>query len=337
VADEKIFKEICTPQLYKDCLVSDVNKFLAGLEKGPFSRKSQALTTTKTLRIYASQHRQGATYKDLFVGTAEWLDVGNARGIDHGVSSEMSDQISFDYFRNDVAALRIKLGKAKRNAVFGSVERICMTSTGDQNWGTHHSHPATDNNFTTPALPIRLLCLPSVKHFCQSIMRGPLSLGWCTLKTKNPPKIATFHTHHINLWADKNNLPPIILGAVNRYMSTGMRFHTITPDLIWTEGTAEIFTPLFNFVAGPSVGIENDGHMDSVQADTVSFANTSIEVYNFVDWYPGPTADPNLTRAERLALVQKFVDKHLGKWKGRVTLKDKADCPPCSACGYAYK
>jgi len=168
-------------------------------------------------------------------------------------------------------------------------------------------------------------------------MLGPLSLGWTTIKLKDPPKVVTFHTSHTNLWADKDNLPPIILGAVNRYMSTGLTYHTITPDLIWNEGTARVFMPLLAFFTSQSVGIENDGYLDSISEDTVSFAGTTIETYNFVDWYPGPTAHPNLTRADRLALVQKFVDKHLGKWKGHVTLMDKADCPPCSACGYAYK
>jgi hypothetical protein len=30
VADDQVFEEICTPRLYEDCLVSDVNEFLCG-------------------------------------------------------------------------------------------------------------------------------------------------------------------------------------------------------------------------------------------------------------------------------------------------------------------
>lgn len=337
VADEQTFKDICTPQLYKDCLVSNVNHFLFGLEKGPYQNKARDLTQVRTLQIYASKACQVATYKDLFEGTAEWLDVGSARGIIDGVSSETSDRISLDYLKNDVAALRVKLGITRSPHLLGSLERVCMTSTGDQSWGTHQKHLPIDVTFTTPALPIRLLCLSSVKHYCQSTMLGPLTLGGTIVKPNNPPKVATFHSDRINLWGNGDILPPIVIGAVNRYMSKGLTFHSFPPDLYMSAGVAQAFRPLLTFFAARPIGIETDGYLDNVSEDTISFADTSIEIYNFIDYYPGPGSDPNLTSAGRLALVQEFVGKYLGKWKGRVVLKEKADCPPCSACGYTFK
>jgi hypothetical protein len=211
-----------------------------------------------------------------------------------------------------------------------------MTPTGDQSWGTHRDHGSIDVQLGSPSLPIRLVCLPSVKHYCQSTMLGPLTLGGTTIKPNDPPKVATFHTQHNHLWGDVNVLPPIIIGAVNRYMSPTRRLHSFTSDLAMTAGTAQMFTPLLNFFAARPIGIETNGYLDDVAEDRISFAGTSIELYNFIDYYPGPDSDPDLTAADRLAMVQKFVDKYLGKWKGRVVFKEKADCPPCSACGYNF-
>jgi hypothetical protein len=32
--------------------------------------------------------------------------------------------------------------------------------------------------------------------------------------------------------------------------------------------------------------------------------------------------------------IQKLLDQTIDRWKGRVILKNREDCPPCSACGF---
>jgi hypothetical protein len=102
-------------------------------------------------------------------------------------------------------------------------------------------------------------------------------------------------------------------------------------------GLREVFLPLLNlldFLEPVSFQKGDEIHSqcldDESQIDP-TITGTILEVYNFIDLRGQGSS------AKNLAKLQKALDTVLGPWTGKVVLKDKSDCPPCSACGYAYK
>jgi len=329
------FKSICTPQLYKDCLVSDMNRFLAGPNIRPRSEKLANPVQVKTLRIYHSESRRGPSYTDLFTGSAEWIDVGCSKGTDRSVTSEKIDIISFDYLKNDQAADKIRQVVKAYPRTFSSLDRVCLTPTGDQSWGSDPAHARIDESFSFVMLPFVLSGLPSVKHYCQGTQLGPLALGCITIKPTHPPKVSTYHCPHTYGFWDPDTLPPIILGSINRYMSPHC-IQVLSPVIstFMTDGIYTVVKPLLTLLSAQVVVVQKGDGQEQRPIGSVSKAGTIIEVYNIIDYEPGFDATSRFTPAERLAMIQHILDLHLGPWRGIVVLKLKEDCPPCSACGF---
>ena len=317
--------------MYKDCLVSDVNKFLYGLEADLNSQKPKLLSDVQTLQIYLSPNRGVASYWDLLLRKARWEDIGCAREIMPGITSEFTDIAAFDYLQNEIAGHRFQQGPRVRPGLFQSLRRVCMSTNGDQRWGTHHDHHTIDQYFQLAWLPTILLGLPSVDHYCQSIMLGPLAVTNTLHIPTHPPKVATYHSPHRWGFWDLNKLPPIIKGSVNRYMSPHpIILHNIDDgELRMTAGVRSAFHPLLEMLeVFGRVLVQKGDRVEGHHMDTSMYAETTIEVYNFIQLGSGGN-----TRSD-LAQLQKVLDSVVDTWK--VVLKDKADCPPCSACGFEY-
>jgi hypothetical protein len=339
VADDQVFEEICTPQLYRDCLVSDANKLLYGPRRGIDSEKPELLSKIKTLRIYHSNTRKGASYADLVSGKCRWKDIGFSREIIPKISAEWVDITALEYHQDEIAGNRFQQGPRLRAGIFGSLERICMTTTGDQSWGTHLQHHIVDQYFGHAWLPTALLNLPTAQHYCQSSMLGPLAIPNMGYRPTYPPKIVTFHYPHPYGFWDPNKRPPIVFGSINRFMSPNP-FVLHIPDggnMRMVGGLREVFSPLLNmldffepvsFQTGDEI---HSQYLDNESQIDPTITGTILEVYNFIDLRGRGSS------AKNLAKLQKVLDTVLGPWTGKVILKEKSDCPPCSACGYAYK
>jgi hypothetical protein len=224
-----------------------------------------------------------------------------------------------------------------------------MSESGDQSWGMNEWDVPISQEYGFNRLPAYFLNLPNVEHYCQSTMVGPLSLNGDIYKLRNPPSIVTFHPAQA-LQVFYGYAPPIILGATNRYMFP--REHRIfgpVPDIeiLVTAGQLEhLLLPIVHMVqARERVSVledKADAPLAGVTARaSVSILDTTIELYNYIrrfplsdDNYPGgfETDIPPLPASD-LAPIQAALDARLGRWKGRVILKNDEECSPCSACG----
>lgn len=211
-----------------------------------------------------------------------------------------------------------------------------MTTTGDQTWGKHPRHHIIDGYSQFAWLPSVLLALPSVKHYCQSSMLGPLAIANCLYKPTNPPRTATFHYPHPYGFWDLNKLPPIVLGSINRYMTPQCTtLYSVSDDdeIRMTGGIRFAFEPLIEMLESfKPVIVQKGDQMAGQHIDTSMTANTVIEVYNYVQLSTNTSAPTS-----NLSKLQRALDRVAGpSWEGRVFLKNKEDCPPCSACGFKY-
>jgi hypothetical protein len=283
--------------------------------------------------------------------TVRWADVGCTREIIAGIPSEWADNSAVEYVQNELATHTIQREPKLQTDFLKSLKRVCMTTTGDQSWGTHPEHHQIDRYSEFAWLPVFLLALPNVEHYCQTSMLGPLAITNSTHKPTHPPKIATFHClHPFGFW-DMEKLPPVVLGSTNRYMSpTCKTFNTLGDDLDMDDALYEAFKPLIGMLFAGGYGYVQEGdHVRSRQILTEEIDGTVVEVYNFIQHQnirtmgmtrtaAGQWSSINRTAAPSsdLARLQESLDSLIGAWKGKVFLKNKADCPPCSACGHMY-
>ena len=332
-ADGQTFEDICAPQLYKDCLISDVNKFLYGPEMNADSQKRKLLSEVHTLRIYLSPNRDDASYFDLMLGKARWEDIGCARQIIPGITSEFVDIAAFDYVQNEIAGYRLRQASEVQSESYKSFKRVSMSAAGDQSWGTHSEHHIIDQYFQVAWLPTILLSLPSVDHYCQSSMLGPLAITNTLYIPTHPPKIATFHASHRWTIYDLSRLPPIAKGSINRYMTPHpMIVHSSDPgDLTMTGWLRSAFHPLQKMLeCSKPVLVREGDQVETASMATSMTAGTTIEVYNYIQLGWGRNSSNDLAK------LQKALDTLAGPWEGKVFLKEREDCPPCSACGFEY-
>jgi len=76
----------------------------------------------------------------------------------------------------------------------------------------------------------------------------------------------------------------------------------------------------------------------TVPFDSISLKETKVEIYDYIRHctVSGPGLDINTIERHPtdLSRIQSILDGKIGRWKGKVFLKNREDCPPCSACGF---
>jgi len=286
------------------------------------SEKPDLLSKIKTLRVYHSNTRRGASYLDLMFREILWKSIGCANEIDSYLPSEWVDVAAFEYEDTLLAAARFRLGPEVRAGLFGSLERICMTTTGDQSWGTRPEHYDLVAS-KTGVLPNVLLRIPSVKHYCQSSLLGPLAIHNLPHLVTHPPEVVTFHN------------PPSWAGLSMEV------YYPIAPTILYMVGNEDIDPTELVLSAFQDIMelLEPLGQVVSYEKDTIGpakfedsmTAGTTLEFYNFIH------LEGTGTRTERTVKLQKVLDSVAGLWAGKVFIKAKEDCPPCSACGFRYE
>lgn len=239
---------------------------------------------------------------------------------------------------------------------FAKLERVIMTGYGDQSWGDfsgddslpfdafpprslYHMFMGTPRDYDIRPLPHFLLGLDSVKHYCQTCTGGPLALANEFLHPINTPDIVTYHMNSQSTSLEQ--LPPIVTGALNRYI------FAVTAHIRWAEGNGDVETP--EAVAGIVEPIKamlfRGDHALCIGGQTIDYhpfegaevpiRNTFVELYGFsrhvhhtkvveVGVDHGPS---------NLKGVQDQLDLVIGDWKGRVVMKNIEEAPLCSACG----
>jgi hypothetical protein len=246
------------------------------------------------------------------------------------------------------------------------LKRVCMTANGDQIWATEPDDEPYARDLAISVLPFALLNTPSVDHYCQTSLCGPLALRSAIYAVDYPPRIATFHPVCPPLRSWHQELPTIVLGATNRYMFP-QHHRSWGPDEViqWLHEqdlTDRIFDPLIATLSrdrGVSVFDPSCLHRDlpmvlgpsftqrGLRVDDIAISDsdgngTIIELYNYVRRYPivdgesvTGACDPWLGPLPEcdLAPLPAILDSLLiPMWRGKVVLKNLEDCPPCSAC-----
>lgn len=188
-------------------------------------------------------------------------------------------------------------------------------------------------------IPLFFLGLPSVKHFCETTPTGPLALPCDTIAIPNPPEIVTIHPRAMLHGTGPVWLPPIVLGATNRLVfRSAMVAASLTDsgeDILFVDLMPEFYT-LFTILDRPILDCNIVDRRTS-SSRPISLDNTKIELYGYIRHRNETklTGDPDLDSAlpSDLSHIQAMFDDNLGRWKGKVELKNREDCPPCSACG----
>jgi hypothetical protein len=235
-----------------------------------------------------------------------------------------------------------KASRSGSQGTFASLERVVMTREAESfSWGViQQEFDNFKNVLAPPPIPLFLANLPSVKHYCQFSPVGPLALPNQTLQIEHPPQIVTIH--HPGLISDLGPAwrPAIVLGSTNRLMCNGTHFY-LSSDMpganIPAENIVRYLGPLEEMLSeNPVLGLDVNQHT-TVPFNSVSIENTKIEIYDYIRHctFSGvadiQTAD---SRPTDLSQLQSILDARIGRWKGKVLLKNREDCPPCSACGF---
>jgi hypothetical protein len=228
------------------------------------------------------------------------------------------------------------------HSAFTSLQSVIMTREAESfPWGvTQAQFNIYKDILDPPPIPLFLANLPSVKHYCQFSPVGPLALPNQTLQIGYPPEIVTIH--HPGLITDLGPFwrPPIVLGSTNRLMCNGTHFYlsSDTPGTTVPSGKRyRWFWALEKMLNENSVLHLGVNQHTTVPFNSVSIENTKIEIYDYIRHctFSGAadiqTAD---SRPTDLSQIQALLDARIGRWKGRVFLKNREDCPPCSACGF---
>jgi len=243
---------------------------------------------------------------------------------------------------------------ALEEEAFANLERVIMTGTGDQSWGDSGSNDfklpfdaypemtfdyrvsGIPRNLDPKPVPHFLVGLESIKHYCQTSLAGPMALNNEIIRVVNPPEIVTFHIN--NRISTDGIMPPIVVGAVNRYMFAAptVMICDTSGDDVSADQVREILQPLRSMLNSrdQALCLFPGTFRHYSLKDIRPYETTTIELYDYVrhiyidDAYPVPAVRPN-----NLKGIQFQLDQSIGDWKGKVILKNSEEAPCCSACG----
>jgi len=342
---------LCKTELYSECLVADIDTFVQEVTANP--RKLELFDLVKTLRLYqpAARMLTDPTYVQL-VYEGQWQLCGGKQyarcwwvgTVVAGLNDEFAARYMFKPACKILSlAANISTGHQVQTTLV-HLARVVMTGVPETfPWGTFR----TDFNFfdmmlEPPVLPLFLLDLPSVQHYCQTTPTGPLALPNAMIDITNPPKIVTIHPLVMLSESGPKWLPPIVIGSINRLMFNGNAMilsQTDSGEDLSFEDVEEALIPVYAMLERPVIKATHNGpDWEFTTSSLASFGDTKIELYDFLRQSnrADDTQDPKHggKRPSNMAHVQSLFEERLGGWKGKVFLKNKEDCPPCSACGF---
>jgi hypothetical protein len=231
--------------------------------------------------------------------------------------------------------------RSESQGPFPSLERVVMTREAESlPWGVAQQELNNFDVLDPPPNPLFLANLPSVKHYCQFSPVGPLALPNQTLQIEHPPEVVTIHRPGLISDLGPAWRPPIVLGCTNRFICNGTHWY-LSSDMpganIPAENIFRYLGRLEEMLSENSVLRLGVNQHTTVPFNSVSIENTKIEIYDYIRHctFSGAadiqTAD---SRPTDLSQIQALLDARIGRWKGKVFLKNREDCPPCSACGF---
>ena len=349
---------LCSPVFYKDITTDDFPLLLtAGLD----SNKNFEQTTR--LHLLHKRHWPEPTYLDIL--TNGWTGLLWTRQYTEEVSS---DDAVLEFQGLSQAGGRIRKLLESGVTIFPRLQTVAMGSVSDELYNAKEGsafEKILDRIYTdhSRSLPLALLDLPTVQHYCQGVAHGPLALSKRLIKTKTPLKTYTRHTRGVDdmfctcavdvACNETCQQPPIVLGAINRYYCVNTRPYRHYFQIVADDSPLDIFwEPVLAMFTRPGIVFaDRDTGRPLILLDDIpksALEGTTVEIYSFVrtmdvDNLKGhPTIvarDQRMLQGiqppQSLERHQRALDRGLPEvWKGKVRLFNREDAPPCAACGF---
>jgi hypothetical protein len=246
------------------------------------------------------------------------------------------------------AGMSIRVAIRKGLDVLPKLKRVVMMGEVDDRAVVRHArHPKSISDV--------FLSLPSVEYYCQSSGIGPLSMSNAIYKPLHPPRVATFHLSRSTMMWRSELLPPIVIGATNRYIWSGpggagalrvestspIPASSITSDMVKAmiavvHTLCARTTVLEQLQPGPDTTYAEDfSYTQTVPFNSVSLNDTSIEIYNYVVnvIQTGPTVGSSLEKRPHVhplsldvcKAIERVLNCKIGRWRGKVIIRNGSD------------
>jgi hypothetical protein len=355
--DDQTTNHMIAPVLYKDCITDDFGSFAAGLGN------NENLNYTIRLHIHHKRHWIDSSYRDIFV---QGWDVLYTKKRPDGplitldLNGVLGECLSF-----------IQEGKRLRQLFnenirfLPNLRIISMAGIGENlfNGPRAWKHEELCDRRIKDCfkiLPLALIDIPTVQHYCQAVGHGPLAAPGIIYQPQTPPQTFTHHPRGAPLFESHPATGqvlafPIIVGSINRYYDE-LPCHIPYP---WLPDSASqislVLAPIKAMlmrstkVADPVSGRPIDPKSNN-EGKSDPFKDTLIEIYNCIrivhrsnyDANDAQPIDPAIENRDLvpndLGVCQRLLDDHLPEvWKGKVWLKNREEAPPRAACGFDIK
>lgn len=343
--------DICGPKLYANCLIGDLSSLVVGIY-----HHSALIDKIERLHLYSGRYLTEPNYDDLLNdrhGAWMWVEGPPPRPKFSNGATEFS---LVDEFRTS-AKVQMLLARApwRSPAKFPRLRIVCFGDIPNCAWGTLAAsfHNETMEGFlkagNRTSVPKMLLDVPSVEHVCQSTRLGPHAFDFTVFNGSHAPLVFNWHPSNPSIRCPcMMEMGPMILGATNRYFFTCLFLVENVPATEWDP--IEEIDRLNGLVLRISRVNIIDGHTyftEPSPPEPVDLGDTKLEIYDYVRYIdPIPNTAHRKEELKRracgpatsLARIQDALEKALPEcWKGRVTLKNREDTPPCTACGVELK
>jgi len=266
--------------------------------------------------------------------------------------------------------------RVDRISPFPSLRTVSLGGYQDHIWGSPQAEEwekrALDGTGIPifKDLPISLLEIPSVEHFCQSNEFGPLALmpNFIAPSGMSTLKVFTCHLQHPGRQAGlKSMFAPVIMGSTKRYYyvydpivdkddppraSTYLQGQSIAGEemlITLSLPFRKVGSEVVGSIKGMNIQLPSDHEFSKLSNESKAAQfpsdrnpideSTIVEIYGLcpsdLGPIPGMTVhDPAYRRIPPIEELQDMLDEQLPEiWRGKVFLKSKADAPPCTACG----
>lgn len=345
---------LCSPVLYEDVTTDDFSSFAAGIST------NKNIDQTTRLHVHHKRHWPEPSYLEIL--NDGWTGLWTMP-CTFGVSS--ANTIA-EY--QGLGEAGRKIGKLLSSGVFPKLHTVSMGSVDEEFFNAVQGYTmeqVLDRVYGNhrKRLPLALLGIPTVRHYCQGVSYGPLALPKSFIQSKPALKIYTHHNRGgapmfcacpIGMGCTEAcQQPPIILWAINRYYCIRPYVDKYHFEFVADESNVEsLFGRDIGMFTRPGIVVANDdtGVPLYVIGDIPdsAYEGTTVEFYNFVR----PIDVDNLQKPPKivakdqrmlsgiqppqsLARYQRAIDRMLPEvWKGKVKLFNREDAPPCSACGF---
>lgn len=309
---------------------------------GPGRETGSTLQLVRRLHIIHVDHSQEPTYLNL-IKRNRWDCLDGAIDIDP--MQILVENGTYIAIAQDLMEL------CPKRSIMPRLERIVMGGIRDSLW-TSYPYGWELRAYDRQLAHI-LIDLPSVKHYCQSVQVGPLSLPSGLLELDH--RLETF-THHAvpghGPSPHAGGMPPVIIGAINRY------YFSCNHTLVSMDGKRPMISPkelgcilililqMYHQTVTLNARSSESRDIDYDITDAAAH-DTTIEIYDFIrhvrihppeiappwPYYDGKGYGLADRPAESLEVVQNELDLLVfEKWQGRVIFKNREDAPPCAAC-----